>query len=720
MDYAWVIPLSAAVFDFLLCLLVLIHKPRRRLSHVFVLFSATFISWNLNIAAQYYFQEYSRALFWSNVFRYGTLFVPPTVYHVALCLADRWRRVDSFILIGGYLTSSFLCVLNSLGLLVAGLETFSWGFYVVGLPLYSLHSISSLFFVLATIYLVIEEYTATESPRKRLQMKILLVAFAVSLSMALTNFLPVYGIPFFPLGNAGNVFFCGVLTYAIVKHRLMDIDVVITKTMASVLAFVFWLVPLWVATVYILGVANLRLFLLALAIFVASGLVLPQLLRLTESVVRKVLWGQKYDYLQALSQFHKTIVQELNKERILSELADVFINALQVESVAVYLRDSTKGIYEDGLASASNRATNFDLASPFVHALFAQRDPVVREEVALQRGDAGTLLLAESLSQLKGEVCIPLRLQERLTGFIVLGKKRNRDTFSDEDLHLLSTLANEAAIALQNARLYEDLKRSQQLLARADRLAAVGTLAAGLAHEIRNPLVSIHTFTQLLPERLDDPEFRTTFLPIVNGEVTRMSDLINDLMAFARPSPPEIQEVNLHTVLEPIVRLLNGQAKKQDIHLTFSPSALLPAVPADEGQLRQVFMNLLLNALHATPTGGAVSLTTQTLRGHGGKEYCRVAIRDTGIGIPPEYKEQIFDPFFTTKDSGTGLGLFIAHQIVAEHGGYIDVESVVGKGTSFYVYLPYAQAPGIETTRCVSDGEWMEHAQVLMTGTGKR
>jgi len=131
-------------------------------------------------------------------------------------------------------------------------------------------------------------------------------------------------------------------------------------------------------------------------------------------------------------------------------------------------------------------------------------------------------------------------------------------------------------------------------------------------------------------------------------------------------------------------------------------------------------MNLLLNALQATPIGGTVSLTTQTLSGHGGEEYCRVALQDTGAGIPPEYKEQIFDPFFNTKDSGTGLGLFIAHQIVVEHGGHIDVESAVGRGTSFYVYLPSAQAPGGETSPFAPDGEWVERTQVLMTGTGKR
>jgi signal transduction histidine kinase len=115
-----------------------------------------------------------------------------------------------------------------------------------------------------------------------------------------------------------------------------------------------------------------------------------------------------------------------------------------------------------------------------------------------------------------------------------------------------------------------------------------------------------------------------------------------------------------------------------------------------------------------------VTLTTQTLHGQDGKEYCRVEVRDTGKGIPPEHKEQIFDPFFTTKDSGTGLGLFIAYQIVAEHGGYIDVESEVGKGTSFYVYLPYTLEQGAETGQFTPDEGRIERARLLTTGTGRQ
>jgi signal transduction histidine kinase len=317
------------------------------------------------------------------------------------------------------------------------------------------------------------------------------------------------------------------------------------------------------------------------------------------------------------------------------------------------------------------------------------------------------------------EVCVPLKAAGRLIAFITVGNKYDKKAYTLEDFHFLSLLANEAAIALENTRLYEDLKQSQELLARSDRLAAVGTLAAGIAHEIRNPLVSIHTFTQLLPERLDDPEFRTTFLRIASDEVARASALIDDLLTFARPSPSATHQVDLNAILEQMVRLLDGQAKKKAIRLIFSPSASLLPVLADEGQLKQVFMNLLLNALQATPQGGEISLTTQTVRDQRGKECCRVVVQDTGEGILPEHKEQIFDPFFTTKSSGTGLGLFIAYQIVAEHGGYIDVESLRGEGTSFYVHLPYPQAQEVETPYVTLEGRRMETAAWVANRQGR-
>ncbi|MBI3798474.1 MAG: GAF domain-containing protein, partial [Deltaproteobacteria bacterium] len=534
--------------------------------------------------------------------------------------------------------------------------------------------------------------------RQRQQLKIVLLGFAVMLPLTLTNLLPVYGIHFYPLGNLGNVFFCGTLTYAIVKHRLLDIELILTKTSASVAALILWLTPLWLLTAEVqqqlYGFSDTRLLLFALTVFLLSGLVFPWLLRSTEAWVRRILWGQKYGALQALSMFQKTVVQVLDQEKIIARLREVLVDALQTESVTIYLLHPTNGTYVDVHRSSADFLTD----DPFLQALSQQQEPVVREEAVLKEKNPQAVQLATTLAEHGSEVCVPLRTQGRLLGFFFLGKKRNRDIFSSENLQLLSTLGTQVAIALENARLYGELRLSQVMLARSDRLAAVGTLAAGIAHEIRNPLVAVQTFVQLFPERIDDPEFRTTFAQLTVSELERVSTLINDLLTFARPAPVTFGAVQINDLAEQVVRLLAGQAKKKGVTLSICLEPALPPLTVDPEQIKQVFMNLVLNALQATNAGGAVTLATAQQRSLDGQNYCLIEIRDTGEGIRAEHKEEIFNPFFTTKTTGTGLGLFITHQIIKEHGGSIDVESTVGQGTRVLARLPLVPPPAEAST----------------------
>jgi signal transduction histidine kinase len=646
------------------------------------------VSWNLDIAALYFFTDYDLALFWSAVFRYGMLFIPPTLYHLTLELTGRWSIPNRLLLGLGYWTSFVLCLANGGGLLVERLETFVWGYYPVGRPLYKLHTLSDLVSFTATVYQLVRCLRVSDSARLRQQLKISLFGFVVLLSAGLTNLLPVYGISVYPLGNLGNVFFVGALTYAIVRHRLLDVDLIITKTVASILALVLWLVPLWMLTAEVqrrmYGAADTRLLSFALVVFILSALVFPWLLRASEKAVRRLLWGQKFNSLQALSAFQQTMAQVLDQKKILTDLREVLGDALQTEFVTVYLFQSAADAYAD----LHGETPPFVAGENFVTALAKRQEPIVREELMLEERDAEAAMCVATLTAREADVCLPLAAQERLFGFLLLGRKRNRDIFSVEDLQLLSTLGTEVAVALENARLYEELRNSQVMLARTDRLAAVGTLAAGIAHEIRNPLVAVQTFVQLLPEQIDDPEFRTTFLDLTNSELARVSTLINDLLTFARPSPATLDEAQVNDLAEQIVRLLAGQAKKRDVSLTARLDPELPPCVVDQGQIKQVFMNLVMNAMQATPAGGAVSISTTCTREAEGQEWCVIEVQDTGSGIPPEQKEQIFDPFFTTKETGVGLGLFITHQIIEEHGGSIAVESEVGKGTRFLIRLP--------------------------------
>ncbi len=259
----------------------------------------------------------------------------------------------------------------------------------------------------------------------------------------------------------------------------------------------------------------------------------------------------------------------------------------------------------------------------------------------------------------------------------------------DDELGSLATAFDQMAERLLQRD--KELKDSQTILRRADRLSSLGLLTAGLAHEIRNPLVAIRTFTQLLPERYDDAEFREGFQGLALKEVDRICGLINDLLSFARPSKPNVAPENVNDVVDNIARILETQAKEKNVEVMRTFANDLPNVWIDREQMKQVFMNLILNAIQAMKDGGSIIIRTSLSARNDGelvREYVQVEIRDTGIGIPQENLEQIFDPFFTSKDEGSGLGLAVSHQIVKEHGGFLTVESTVAKGTSFFVHVP--------------------------------
>jgi nitrogen-specific signal transduction histidine kinase len=243
------------------------------------------------------------------------------------------------------------------------------------------------------------------------------------------------------------------------------------------------------------------------------------------------------------------------------------------------------------------------------------------------------------------------------------------------------------------------LKRLELQIRRSDRLASLGTLSAGMAHEIKNPLVSIKTFAQLLPERYQDSDFRDTFSNLIGHEIDRIDSLVNQLLRFARPAKPVLQPMHVHDVLEKSLQLVGHRLYQKEIKLTRSWEADVDTIRADADQLEQVFLNFFLNAMDAMNRGGELTVVTEihaatewvaAISGtHGDShEVLRVTIRDDGEGIRKEDIPHVFDPFFTTKDYGTGLGLSVVHGIIQEHGGQIEVESELRKGTAFHIVLP--------------------------------
>jgi signal transduction histidine kinase len=234
-----------------------------------------------------------------------------------------------------------------------------------------------------------------------------------------------------------------------------------------------------------------------------------------------------------------------------------------------------------------------------------------------------------------------------------------------------------------------EIRRLEEQVRRTDRLASVGTLAAGMAHEIKNPLVTVRTFAQLLPRRYEDSEFREQFSEVLDHEVQRIDALVNQLLRFSRPPKPALRPTHLHHVVDSTLRLMEHQFDQKGIVIQRDYRAARDMIQADAAMLEQALVNIALNAMEAMPGGGTVTVTTETVDSTRGAEpspsdaSIRLSIRDTGRGIPPENLPRVFDPFFTTKESGSGLGLSVAHGIVVEHGGSVDVESPPEGGAVF-------------------------------------
>jgi len=227
----------------------------------------------------------------------------------------------------------------------------------------------------------------------------------------------------------------------------------------------------------------------------------------------------------------------------------------------------------------------------------------------------------------------------------------------------------------------------RQELERSERLKAVATFASGIAHEVKNPLTAVKTFSEYLPKKLDDKEFLKKFSKIVGSEVSRIDDLVHQLLDFAKPAPLKIQTVNIHNLLDDTLNFLNNEFIKHRIKLIKEYSAISNELRADSNKLKQAFLNLFLNAIEAMPKGGNLNIKTDNQK----PNSIEITIQDSGIGIKSKDLPHLFDPFFSTKESGAGLGLSITHGIIKEHGGKISVESKLGKGTKFVLELPISR-----------------------------
>ena len=306
-------------------------------------------------------------------------------------------------------------------------------------------------------------------------------------------------------------------------------------------------------------------------------------------------------------------------------------------------------------------------------------------------GDELYRFLLEEL-QVKIQRVMPIQGSGVLAGLLLVVDQNDGQ---DEGEVCLLLLAQYLSILLANIQIREEMKEMrvhyEDIIVQketAEKLASLGTIAAGLAHEIKNPLVSIKTLAQLLPERFDDPEFRNHFANIAINEVDRIGSIVSDLLDFAKSSEPKIESFDMARVIGDTLLMLFPQLTPKGIIVKKRFAEGLPLIRGDHSQLKQVLLNLLINSMEAMPHGGKITVDVFKDEDviHGNRLIVRVM--DTGTGVREEDKIHLFEPFFTTKGGGTGLGLSICRKITEKHNGEITIESVHNQGTTVTLTLP--------------------------------
>ncbi|MBN1850046.1 MAG: GAF domain-containing protein [Deltaproteobacteria bacterium] len=296
--------------------------------------------------------------------------------------------------------------------------------------------------------------------------------------------------------------------------------------------------------------------------------------------------------------------------------------------------------------------------------------------------------------QTRSMICVPLIIRDRPMGVIAVLNKRSKEGFSQADLLLLTSMAQQIAVAMENAKLYhrleekfelttQELKTAQEKLIRSERLTAIGHLIQGIAHELRNPLTTIGGFANRIKSEFTNNERIHQYIDIILEETDRLERLVQQVKKFSKIQSAILKPSKIQTVIENVLKRFHPLALEQDVNIITHTEPALPEINMDIPQMTMAISNIMENALEAMPSGGTIEIKTNR-----DEDNILLEVKDTGIGISSDQMDSVYDPFFTSKTSGAGLGLTMVHQIIMNHEGEIHIASEVLKGTTVTIRLP--------------------------------
>jgi len=500
--------------------------------------------------------------------------------------------------------------------------------------------------------------------------------------------------PVFFLASLYSILVSLFFAFAIIRYRLLDIHILIRG--GIVYSFLSGLI----LVVYVLLIKNIgetisqtytaRSLLVESALIVALVYLLRPFQRKAEDFIDRFFYMERFQVRMKLFGFSRSIIDLVEMEGLLETIGDFVIQTFHVERICIVLWDRENNEYR--VAYQMNVENARDIV--WEEAL-AKRLMETGKSHQLAEYFAYDEWLATRIDVLMDhgfEIVVPLVMKQTPLGLMFLGKKLSRKDFTHEELTFLDGSAVPISLAISRGLIYRDMILKDRQIMQSEKLASLGQLAAGIAHEIRNPLGIISGSAETILKQNDQETWQEMARCIVE-ESERINSMLNNFLSFARLKEPQFQSCDLVVLLSRTLQLLTPQARSGNIDIVSEIPKEPILVRVDPAQMQQALMNIVLNALEAMPEGGVCNVVLSK----NGKDRVMIRLSDSGPGISREDASRIFDPFFTTKDKGTGLGLSLAHTIVENHGGTISVASRPTKGTNFTISLPYNPEYGNES-----------------------
>ncbi len=659
---------------------VLLRGRPRRAHWLFAAFSVDIGLWYL---AQWLYLD-GRASVWAHFTAVLAVLMPQFALHLFEAIFPQSGRSVLLRVAGGLAVVMLVVVLSPLhehGLVRGTVLLYVFGLFAAGL--------SSL--------LVRGERSRSRPTQRRVRFLVVCGASAATFSLA--DFLWFIGAPLPPVGAVLSIVFLFVLAESLIRRRLVDLyDMAALALVSTLLAFS--LAGIFYLCVVLLG-AFQTIYLNAVLAGIIALILFEPLRDKLDAYIHRAIFIERVDLERAVTQAKAALAHVLSSDEAIPVLLGALENSHRATAAAVYLRDPVGVDFGLGGQFGSEAPSRLDAASlrTLLDVLEERRvvnfealssDLAEEEAEELDGLSAKTRELlvasAENFAELRRAVCVAVLSEQReFFGLLLVHDDRVEDAFSADDLGSLASLGLHLATVLENSRQH------QQLQARA-RLAALGRMAAGLAHEIRNPLGAIKGAAQLLAETAAEEPASSEFVGIIVEEVERLDRVVRSVLDYARPAAVEPKSIQINAIVERTLALLSSSAEFH-IELRSELDRENPWVRADAEQLQQVLLNLVRNAAEAMGGAGRVTILTRQ-RADRLSKVVELEVRDTGPGLPEHAQRSLFEPFFTTKPNGTGLGLAITERIVQGMGGRIEAQSLALGGAVFRVTLPAADESG--------------------------